>query len=81
MLHPAIGYLAGATFLRLRRSVLFRQNQKLEPFLGHPQPRLFLDRIRDLFCAFSRVFEVGSASYSIESHSYAPISRAKETEP
>jgi hypothetical protein len=47
--------------------VLFRQNQKLEPLLGH---RLLLDRIRDLFCAFSRVLEVGSLSYSIESHGF-----------
>ena len=64
----AIGCSGRRTFLCFRRSALFRQNQKLEPLLSHPLPRLLLDRIRYLFCAFSRVFEVGSISDSVEGH-------------
>lgn len=49
-------------------SVRIGQSQKLEPRLSHPQPRLLLDRIRYLFCTFSRVFEVGAVSNSAEHH-------------
>jgi hypothetical protein len=57
-------------FLCFLRSVLFRQSQQLEPLLGHPQPRLLLGRIRHLFCAFPRIFEVSSVSRSIDSHGF-----------
>jgi len=55
--------------LRFGRGVLFRKSQKLEPLLGHLQPSLLFDRVRCLFCAFSGVFEVGSVSYDVKSHS------------